>query len=102
MIQSYMAFFQAFQAGKELANAKTWKQRQLLGTALATFLGAGVVIAKGFGYDIPLDDATLHQIGDAVAVLVGAGNVVLTVVTSQKLGLPAKGGAAGDGGDGKS
>lgn len=75
-----------FHEGKELENAATWKNTQLLGNHLATLIGAILVIAKAFGYQIPITDDQLPLIGGALAFFFGFANAILTVVTSSKIG----------------
>lgn len=87
MIEEFRAFFVAFQEGKELANAKIWKDRQHLGNALLGFLGAVVVILGGFGYKLELDTDTLQNLSGGIVALVGIVNQILTITTSSKVGI---------------
>jgi hypothetical protein len=89
MIKQFSAFFEAFKAGKELTNAATWKNRQIAAGALTGLLGAAVVIAKGFGYDIDVDQATVEALAGGITALYAVFNVVLVATTSAKVGLPA-------------
>ena len=82
--------FIAFRAGKELANAETWKRRQVLVNALVALLTAGVAIAAAFGYPLNLDANGVQAIAAAVAALVGVFNGAATVATTTRIGLPPK------------
>lgn len=105
MIPQFTAFLIAFKQGKELANAATWKNAQLATGALASLLGAAVVIAQGFGINVYVNDAMLQGAAAGVVALYGLFNAVATAVSSAKVGLPPKseplgGSGAGDQGAG--
>jgi hypothetical protein len=93
MIQEFQAFFVVFHQGKQLANSATWKNRTIATNTLIAVLGAAVAIAKGFGYDLHLDDQTLSALGAGVVAVVGVVNSVMHVATSDKVGLPPAAGA---------
>ena len=81
--------FRALQAGKELANAETWKRVQVWTSHLTILLGAGVSIASAMGYPIPLTPDQITTLVSAVAVLVGVFNAYTTVSTTSRIGLSA-------------
>lgn len=81
--------FRALQAGKELANAETWKKAQLWTANLTILLGAAVSIASALGYPIPLSGEQITTLVSALAVLVGVFNSYTTVATTRRIGLPA-------------
>lgn len=89
MVKLY-AFFAAFRQGSQLANAAAWKQGQISLAALASFLGSLVALASAFGYSVPVSADQLASIAGGVLAVVGVANGVLTVTTSDKVGLPAK------------
>lgn len=80
-------FFDAFQAGKSLANATTWKNAQLLGSKLAILMGALLTIANAFGYFPELTVQDTVTIAGAVVVIAGMFNGAATVVSTDKIGL---------------
>lgn len=86
-------FFEAFQVGKELANAQTWKNAQLIVNKLAAFGYAVLGILRAFGYDIGLTDAQVFTLASAVGVLVSMFNGAATVVSTTRVGVPARGGS---------
>ena len=90
MIREFQAFFDLFRKGKELTNAGVWKQRTIAANTLAGVLGSALVIAKGFGFDINIDDATVQAASAGIAALVCLGNAVMHAVTSARAGLPPK------------
>jgi hypothetical protein len=85
-------FFSAFQAGKELSNATTWKKAQVVVAKLSIFIGALVSILGAFGYAIPLTPEQIGVLAGAVGIVVGLFNGTATVVSTSRIGLPAGGG----------
>ena len=47
--------FRVLRAGEELANAETWKKRQVLVNALTVLLSSGLVVASAYGHTVALD-----------------------------------------------
>jgi hypothetical protein len=92
------SFFEAFKAGKSLADSVTWKNRAILGNVLVSFFSAIVAIARGVGYDVQIDDPTLQAFAGGIVAFVGISNAVLHVVTSDKVGLPSVSEGGGDAG----
>jgi hypothetical protein len=90
MIREYSAFLEAFQKGKMIKNAIAAKNIQLFSSAVGAFLIAVNIVATGFGYHIPLDDNTLNQVGAGMGSIYLFVNAILTVVSSEKVGLPIK------------
>lgn len=83
----FLNLFEALKAGRALADAATWKNRQLLGTALAT-IAAFLVQLLPPQYNI----FSASQIADVVNIIVLVAmlwNSVLTVATTEKIGLPS-------------
>lgn len=80
----------AFQKGKELANAATWKNRGIAGNVVFGFLSASLAVAAGFGYKIDVDPDTLQAFAGGIAAAVTVVNAVLHVVTSSKVGISEK------------
>ena len=90
MIQEFQAFLTLFRQGKQLENSATWKNRTVATNAVVTLLAAATVIAKGFGYDLQLDDQVVQALGAGIVAAVAFVNAVMHVITSAKVGLPAK------------
>lgn len=86
-------FFNAFRAGRELANAETWKRAQVATNSLVALLTAGVAIAAAYGHPVALDDAGIQSIAGAVVALVGLFNASATVVSTSRIGFGAGCGA---------
>lgn len=88
MINEYKALFDVFQKGKEVKNAAAVKNYHLMGSALAGLLGSALVIAQASGYYIPISKEDIAQVGVGIASLWEFGSVILTVISSKKVGLP--------------
>lgn len=88
MIPQFAAFFTLFRQGKELTNAASWKNKTIAVNSLVSMLGAALVVARGFGYDISIDDQTIQTAGAGIFALYCAGNAIMHVITSKKVGLP--------------
>jgi hypothetical protein len=80
------ALFSLFRKGAVVADPALWKTRQIEATTLAGVLVALVQTLEAFNVTLPFnaDDATV--VATAVLVVV---NGVLTVTTTDKVGLPA-------------
>lgn len=87
MIDKIKAIWAVFKTGEMVANPVAWKKKQVTSGILAAFLSAVVALVKVFGYDIPLSDDQLLQIGGTVIAVLGLFNGVATVVSTDKLGL---------------
>lgn len=85
MFDKMRAFWSLFQKGKEVTNAEMWKNGQVTGNMVGGFIIAAVSVAKGLGYDLPINEAAAYAIGGGVVAI---ANIVLTVITSKKVGLP--------------
>ena len=86
-MQKLLAVLALFRQGNVVANAAAWKNRQITVTALGAFLLALIHVLKAFGVEIPVDEETANTIAAGVLCLV---NIVLTLVTTDKIGLPSK------------
>ena len=82
--------FRVFRAGEELANAETWKNRQVLVNALTVLLSSALAIAAANGHTVNIDQAGIAAIAGTVAALVGVFNGWATVATTERIGLSPK------------
>lgn len=77
--------------GKAVANPALWKAHQITANMIGAFLGSMLLFVKVFlGWDINVSEEELTTIGSAALVLFGMYNSVITVASSEKVGLPAK------------
>ena len=83
MFGKLSAFWDLFQAGKEVADASKWKAHQITATMLAAVFMAIVSLLKGYGYDLPISQDVAMEIASGFIAVV---NVVLTIVTSKRVG----------------
>lgn len=84
------SFFAALRAGKELTNAKAWKNAQLRTSLLVTIISFALGAAALFGYRLELTPDEITSITIAIGVVGGLLNGATTVATTAKIGLPNK------------
>lgn len=85
------AFISVLRKGKAVANPAAWKAGQVTGSVVAGLLGSIVVLAKAFGYELPLTDDQILAIGSSIVAIVGLFiSPALTVATTEKIGLPSQ------------
>ena len=85
-----VAVLDLFRKGESVANKEAWKTGQITATALAGVVMAAANVAAAYGHPMPagLDADSVTTIAGGV---IGIVNLVLTYVTSEKVGLlPAK------------
>lgn len=86
VIAHYKAFWDLYQEGKEVADPKTWKNRQRLINALVLLFSSCVTIAGGMGFEIHVTPTQLLEVAGGLATVYAIGNEVLIVITSKKVG----------------
>lgn len=82
-----------FKQGKALANPSTWANSATLTGVLAGFLVAAFHVARLFGYDFGVDDATLNQAAGGIAAVVLVVTNILHTLSNPNAGLPTNGNA---------
>lgn len=82
--------FSVLRAGQELSNSETWKNRSVAINAVTALLMALAGAAKGFGYEIPMDESTAALLAGGVLGVVALYNAFMLVATSARVGLPPK------------
>lgn len=87
MFEKLKSLYDLFRKGQELANAENWKKHQIKANVLGGFILAVVALIKVFGYELPVDENTAMSVAGGIIAIV---NVILTITTSKKVGLPAK------------
>ncbi|QIB67191.1 hypothetical protein [Kineobactrum salinum] len=87
MFQKMKAVLVLLKVGRVVIDPAKWKRRQISASILITAIWALADTARAFGYEIPVDGETV----DALAVgLLAVVNWVLTLTTTDKLGLPTR------------
>ncbi len=81
-----LALFRLFRKGSEVADVEKWKSRQITANMLVALLASVVAVARAFGVAVDIADADLAAMAGGV---LAAGNVIVTIVTSKRAGLPA-------------
>ena len=80
----------ALEKGQALKNADTWSNVVNAKLALVTVLGFALTIAKTFGYEIPISDDQITQLGGALASVGGTMVLYLRAATNPNSGLTRK------------
>lgn len=80
-------FMQLFYQGYELSDSAHWKNKQVAINLITVFLTTAFQIATLFNYNIPVDPALLETISAGIFGSVGLFNIVLTYITTKKIGL---------------
>jgi hypothetical protein len=79
-------FFEAFQKGKALTNSVTLKNIQTTTNALIVVISFIVSVANLF-FDFHITNEQIIAVSGGIA---GIANVIITNITSEKVGLPQK------------
>jgi hypothetical protein len=87
MIKKIKSALQLMKAGKVVADPAKWKARQITSSMLVAAIWALVNAASAFGVEVPLDAETIDGLAIGILSFV---NVVLTVTTTDKIGLHSK------------
>ncbi len=90
MFEKLKLFINALHQGEILKNAVKIKNWTLVINTATGMAATGLLIAKAFGYDIPLTSDDLVMLGGGALAILGLFNQTSAVVTSTKIGLPAK------------
>ncbi|GGX43078.1 hypothetical protein [Undibacterium squillarum] len=83
-MEKLFALMRLFEAGQAVADPALWKSRQVTATAVGGVVIAGVGVARAYGIELPIDETAATAIAGGILAVV---NLVLTVVTSKKIGL---------------
>jgi len=87
MVTKMKALFELFKAGRRVNDPAKWKARQIESSVIVAVLWAAINTASAFGYEIVVS----QEVIDGVAVaLLAVVNVVLTITTTNKIGLPSE------------
>ena len=86
-MEKLWALLSLFRKGNAVADPELWKNGGITAATITGLLYAIIATAKSFGYEIPINESDVG--GIAIGVL-SVGHVVLTLVTSTKVGLAAK------------
>lgn len=90
MLDKIKALLKVLRKGEEVADPAAWKNRQTAANAITALLITLLGAAKAFGYDLGINDAQLESaVLGGVAIFGLVSNIVATLATSKKVGLPA-------------
>jgi uncharacterized membrane protein len=88
MVNKLRTAIDVLRKGRMVANPVKWKNRQIEVTAISALLLAVVHMIGAFGYELPVNEADITAISAGVIAVV---NVLLTLATTEKVGLPTVG-----------
>jgi len=80
----------ALEKGKALSNADTWSNVVNAKLAIVTILGFALAIAKTFGYEVPVSDDQIVQLGGALASVGGTFVLYFRFATNTNRGIERK------------
>ena len=87
MLKKIKAGMALMKAGRRVQDPAKWKARQIEASAIVAVLWAAVNSAAAFGVEVPVNAEIVDGLAVAILAVV---NVVLTVTTTNKIGLPDK------------
>jgi predicted membrane protein len=87
MLKKIKAGMALMKAGRRVQDPAKWKARQIEASAIVAVLWAAVNSAAAFGIEVPVNAEIVDGLAVAILSIV---NLVLTVITTNKIGLPDK------------
>jgi uncharacterized membrane protein len=87
MLKKIKAGMALMKAGRRVQDPAKWKARQIEASAIVAVLWAAVNSAAAFGIEVPVNAEIVDGLAVAILAVV---NVVLTVTTTNKIGLPSE------------
>jgi uncharacterized membrane protein len=87
MLKKIKAGMALMKAGRRVQDPAKWKARQIETSAIVAVLWAAVNSAAAFGIEVPVNAEIVDGLAVAILAVV---NVVLTVITTNKIGLPSE------------
>lgn len=91
-MEKFKAILELFKQGNRVADPVAWKTGQITVGVLTSFIASGIMLAKVFGYEIPITPEQEMAIATVILFIVGLCDSGLTVITSNKVGLPSDSG----------
>lgn len=86
MIQGVGRLREAMECGKEIANPASWKNKSILANKIMIILSFGLVALKAFGVTLPISEEDLLVLATGLSCLLYFANIVITIITSKKVG----------------
>jgi hypothetical protein len=79
-----------FRKGKMIANPMLWKNIGATSSVLAGLVTSALAVAAAFGYRLDLDSHVIEALASGLAAVLFLLSSGVHVVTTDKIGLPAK------------
>lgn len=97
MLQKARAALKLLEAGNRVSNPEAWKMGQVTVGAVSAFIGAAIIAFGVFtDAEISITEEQINGISAAliglVPTVIGLYNIVVTVITTNKIGLLGKSG----------
>ena len=86
MIQGVSRLKEAMECGKAVADPAGWKNKAVTANKIAVVLSFLVVVLKIAGVNLPISDADLEVLAVGLAGVMSFANIIITLVTSKKVG----------------
>ncbi len=87
MLSKLFTLPEVLKQGKVVANPEAWKNGQINTAYLVGFLGLLVASLSFFGVNLAIDESTLNTIAGAILALYGIYNQIVTMASSEKVGI---------------
>lgn len=84
-IKKIKALWSLFRAGKVVSDPAKWKKRQITVSAITALIWSVLEAMRAYGYDVVISEDVVNSAAVAVLACV---NLVFTVTTTEKVGLP--------------
>ena len=85
LIKSVGQFKEALEAGQQVSDPKTWKNRTVTANQIALILTAIILGLKIVDVELPVTDEVIIIASGSLAGLLQVANIILTIVTTRKL-----------------
>lgn len=90
MLNKLFTLPEVLKQGKVVANPEAWKNGQINAAYLVGFLGLVLASLSFFGINLSVDETTLNTIAGALLALYGIYNQIVTMASSDKVGVKPK------------
>jgi len=90
-MEKLKAMFDLFKQGSRVADPVAWKTGQITIGVLTSLIASGIMLLKVFGYDVPITESQEVAIATTLLFFVGLFDSGVTVISSNKVGLPPDG-----------
>jgi len=91
MINKISSLISVLYKGNKVADPEVWKNRTVAVNGVTALIVSVLALASSFGFDFGISNEQAEIIASAIVIVVFAGiNIMSTLATSDKVGLPSK------------